>query len=136
MSIMDIQLKHNFIIPILLFLVSCSTSEVNISEDTNLFNPIPTSTTQHNTSNENNLKNTVSIPSPTPRIISIPTPDAIDLKSSVEQYPLLVKPWGVPQYLKKRKGFIPSDAINKIEPKSLDLNSLVVKYLHAKILYF
>ena len=133
MSIMEIQLKHNFIIPILLFLVSCSTSEVNISEDTNLFNPIPTSTTQHNTSNENNLKNTVSIPSPTPRIISIPTPDAIDLKSSVEQYPLLVKPWGVPQYLKKRKGFIPSDAINKIEPKSLDLNSLVDRINNIQI---
>ena len=134
MSIMDIQLKHNFIVPALLFLISCNTAEINISEDNNLFNPIPTQTIQKNLNTENILKNDnsipsstlsiISTPSPISNIVSIPTIDSVDITRPVEEYPLLVQSWGVPEYF-INKETISINNITKIEPSRLDLYNLV-----------
>ena len=142
MSIMDIQLKHNFIIPALLFLISCNTAEINISEDNNLFNPIPTQTIQKNLNTENILKNDnsipsstlsiISTPSPISNIVSIPTIESVDLTKPVEEYPLLVQSWGVPEYF-INKETISINNITKIEPSRLDLYNLVNRLNNIQI---
>ena len=142
MSIMDIQLKHNFIIPALLFLISCNTAEINISEDNNLFNPIPTQTIQKNLNTENILKNDnsipsstlsiISTPSPISNIVSIPTIESVDITRPVEEYPLLVQSWGVPEYF-INKETISINNITKIEPSRLDLYNLVNRLNNIEI---
>ena len=142
MSIMDIQLKHNFIIPALLFLISCNTAEINISEDNNLFNPIPTQTIHKNQNTENILKNDnsiptstlsiISTPSPISNIVSIPTIESVDLTKPVEEYPLLVQSWGVPEYF-INKETISINNITKIEPSRLDLYNLVNRLNNIQI---
>ena len=142
MSIMDIQLKHNFIVPALLFLISCNSAEINISEDNNLFNPIPTQTIQKNLNTENNLKDDSSIPSstlsvtstpsPISNIISIPTIESVDITKPVEEYPLLVQSWGVPEYF-INKETISINNITKIEPSRLDLYNLVNRLNNIEI---
>ena len=142
MSIMDIQLKHNFIVPVLLFLISCNSAEISISEDNNLFNPIPTQTIQKNLNTENNLKDDISIPSstlsvtstpsPISNIISIPTIESVDITKPVEEYPLLVQSWGVPEYF-INKETISINNITKIEPSRLDLYNLVNRLNNIQI---
>mgnify|MGYP001362581484 FL=1 len=142
MSIMEIQLKHNFIVPVLLFLISCNSAEISISEDNNLFNPIPTQTIQKNLNTENNLKDDISIPSstlsvtstpsPISNIISIPTIESVDITKPVEEYPLLVQSWGVPEYF-INKETISINNITKIEPSRLDLYNLVNRLNNIQI---
>ena len=142
MSIMDIQLKHNFIVPVLLFLISCNSAEISISEDNNLFNPIPTQTIQKNLNTENNLKDDISIPSstlsvtstpsPISNIISIPTIESVDITKPVEEYPLLVQSWGVPEYF-INKETISINNITKIEPSRLDLYNLINRLNNIEI---
>tara|TARA_Y100001970_G_C14255243_1_gene874828 strand:+ start:252 stop:2291 length:2040 start_codon:yes stop_codon:yes gene_type:complete len=139
---MDIQLKHNFIVPVLLFLISCNSAEISISEDNNLFNPIPTQTIQKNLNTENNLKDDISIPSstlsvtstpsPISNIISIPTIESVDITKPVEEYPLLVQSWGVPEYF-INKETISINNITKIEPSRLDLYNLVNRLNNIQI---
>ena len=124
MSIMEIRSKNNFIIIILLFLVSCSTSEVTISSDTNTFNPIPTSTVQKNINTSDNSENKLSTLSPKTKIITTPTPIKADIKPLNEDYPLLIKSWGVPNYFKEER-FQPITNIYEKESNTLNLEKLV-----------
>ena len=95
---MEIRLKNNYILSILLFLVSCNTSEVTTSSDTNTVNPIPTSTIQKVVNTKDDSENIISTLSPRPEIISTPTPIKADIHLPNEEYPLLVKSWAVPNY--------------------------------------
>ena len=124
MSIMEIRSKNNFIIIILLFLVSCSTSEVTISSDTNTFNPIPTSTVQKNINTSDNSENKLSTLSPKTKIITTPTPIKADIKPLNEEYPLLIKSWGVPNYFMEER-FQPITNIYENESNTLNLEKVV-----------
>ena len=142
MSIMEIRLINNYIIFALLFLISCNTSEINISEDTNVSNPIPTQSIQKNILTENTLKddtsilfptaNIISTPSPVSNIISVPTIESLEIKKPVQEYPLLVQPWGVPEYLINQE-FRSINNITKIQPSSLDLNNLINRINNIQI---
>ncbi len=129
---MEIRLKNNYILSILLFLVSCNTSEVTTSSDTNTVNPIPTSTIQKVVNTKDDSENIISTLSPRPEIISTPTPIKADIHLPNEEYPLLVKSWAVPNYYIHER-FMPITNIDQREPNTLNLEKIVSQINNTQI---